>query len=307
MKSESNKVDDVKMKQLESLTKDEIASLITSLKEKSSQLEERERDLVEQAEELSSQKEELTAAIEELMSKNRSLEVTLAQLRDRSFELDQILYRTSHDLRSPLTSIKGILSLLQLEPQSDIIRNYGRHIQDKAIQMDNLLRSLASLSKSILEEPELETIDLNKMIWQVVGEYRHLPSWGKVEVRTELDGLKLYTDPALITIIFQSLFSNAFIFRDSSKKGSLTIRTREQMGNWYMDVIDDGEGIDLSVQPHIFNMFYRGSERSLGNGLGLYVCKKAVDRLKGNISFYAESPFTRFTITIPSQSIPTTA
>lgn len=287
--------------QLNALNKKEIALLITQLNDESRKLKEREQELEDRAEELSSQKEELTAAIEELMSKNRSLEDTLTQLRDRSFELDQILYRTSHDLRSPLSSIKGILALLKLEQQSDMIRSYGKHIEDKAIQMDNLLRSLASLSKSILEEPQFEAVDLNKVIWQVIGEYRHLPSWNQIEVSAELQEHKIFTDSALIIIIFQSLFSNAFVFRDPSKNGKLIIQARLQEGNLFIDVIDDGEGIDPSVQPYIFNMFYRGSERSLGSGLGLYVGRKAADRLKGSISFYVEPATTRFTVTLPLQ------
>lgn len=290
------------MDEHEGRSRDEIAVLITQLNNEARKLKDREQQIEEQAEELSSQKEELTAAIEELMAKNASLERTLVQLRERSFELDQILYRTSHDLRSPLTSIRGILSLLQLEPQSDIIRSYGKHIEDKAIQMENLLRSLASLSKSILEEPQYETIDLNRIIWQVAGEYRHLPSWDKVEVTVDLGEPKVYTDPALVTIIFQSLFSNALIFRNPSAKGKLGIRTREQNGSWVLDVIDDGEGIDPSIAPNIFNMFYRGSERSLGNGLGLYVCKKAVEQLRGTISCHMESAGTRFTVTVPLQT-----
>lgn len=296
--------DEHKIDQTDGYSREEIAALIARLNEETRKLKEREQQLDDQAEELSSQKEELTAAIEELMSKNTSLERTLVQLRDRSFELDQILYRTSHDLRSPLSSIRGILSLLQLEPQSDIIRNYGKHIEDKATQMDNLLRSLASLSKSILEQPQYETTDLNKMIWQVAGEYRHLPGWDQVDVSVALGEPKVYTDPALLTIIFQSLFSNAFIFRDPSKRGTLTIRTREQHGHWIIDVIDDGDSIDQSIAPHIFNMFYRGSERSLGNGLGLYVCRKAVEQLKGSISFHLEPEGTRFTVTLPIPTNP---
>jgi signal transduction histidine kinase len=292
----------VKKMDQEALNKKEIDGLVSQLREESQKLKEREQDLEDQSEELSSQKEELTAAIEELMAKNRSLEDTLSQLRERNFELDQILYRTSHDLRSPLSSIKGILSLLRLEPQSDIIRNYAKHIEDKAVQMDNLLRSLASLSKSILEEPQLEIIDLNKILWQVVSEYRHLPSWDNVDVIVELHDHKMCTDSGLITIIFQSLFSNALIFRDPLRKGTMTIRTSLQNGNWVIDVIDDGDGVDQSVHPFIFNMFYRGSERSLGNGLGLYVCKKAIERLKGNISYHPEPPGTRFTVTLPVQT-----
>jgi signal transduction histidine kinase len=279
--------------------RNDIDSLLAKLKEESRKLSEREQDIHEQAEELASQKEELTAAIEELMAKNRSLEETLNQLRERNYELDQILYRTSHDLRSPLSSIKGILALLQLEPQSDVIRNYGKHIENQANEMDSLLRSLASLSKSILEDPKLDVIDLSRLIWQVVNEYRHLPGWKHVEVSVDVHDTNFFSDVGLITIIFQSLFSNAFIFRDPGKTGRLIIRTREQNDNWMAEIIDDGEGIETSIGPHIFDMFYRGSERSIGSGLGLYVAKKAVERLKGNISFHHEAGATCFTISVP--------
>ncbi len=301
MKGKAHDKKDPEERSVDIFDKEEIALLITQLKDKSLQLIARERELEEQEEKISSQKEELTAAIEEVMSKNRSLEETLQQLRDRSFELDQILYRTSHDLRSPLSSIKGILSLLELEPQSDIIRNFGKHIDDKATQMDNLLRSLASLSKSILEDVELAAIDLNKTIWQVVSEYRQLPTWNDVTVSLALHEPGIKSDQALIGIIFQSLFSNAFIFRDPLKKGHIFIRTRQENKNWIMDVIDDGEGIDPAVQPFIFNMFYRGSEKSIGSGLGLYVARKAAARLNGTISFHLEHPTTRFTLTLPLQ------
>lgn len=293
------KENDFEQRQADHVNHNEVSLLISQLSEEREKLRQREQDLLEQAEELASQKEELTAAIEEIMSKNMSLENTLSQLRERSFELDQILYRTSHDLRSPLSSIKGIISLLKLEPQSEIIRNYGKHIEDKAIQMDELLRSLASLSKSILEEPHFETVDLNKIIWNVIGEYRNLPSWKQVEVQVALGEHKICTDPELITIIFQSLISNAYIFRDASKNGQLIIRSREENGNWIIDVMDDGEGIAVSVQPQIFDMFYRGSERSIGNGLGLYIGKKAADRLKGTIDFHADPGMSRFTVELP--------
>lgn len=281
------------------LGNEDVDRLVKQLHEKDIRLREREQELNDKEEELSSQKEELNAAIEELIEKNKSLLDTLHELRDRSFELDQILYRTSHDLRSPLSSIKGILALLKLEPQTDIIRNYAHHIDSKAAQMDNLLRSLASLSKSILEEPVTSLIDLHKIIWQVIAELKYLPSWEQVEVAVELQEYKVKTDPALMVIIFQSLFSNAFIFREPSKKGHLTIRTHLLNGSLIIRVCDDGEGIALNVQPHIFDMFYRGSEKSLGNGLGLYVARKAAARLKGTIIVQLHPGNTCFTVTLP--------
>ena len=287
------------MSEQDKLRDENYDQLSKQLEDKSVRLRDREQELEDKAEEFLAQKEELTAAIEEVVEKNKSLVNTLHQLRERSFELDQILYRTSHDLRAPLSSIKGILTLLKLEPQTEIIRDYSRHIEDKARQMDNLLRSLASLSKSILEEPVIGFIDLNKVIWQVINECTHLPNWEHVEVNVQLQECKIKTDDALITIILQSLFSNAFIFREPLKKGKLIIQGYQQDSNWIMDVSDDGEGMAENIQSSVFDMFYRGSERSMGNGLGLYVARKAAEQLNGNISFHLTTGLTCFKVILP--------
>lgn len=274
-------------------------NLIKLLEEKNANLQERERDLADKTEELLAQKEELTAAIEALMSRNQSLNEALEQLRDRNFELDQILYRTSHDLRSPISSIKGILSLLKLESQSQTIKNYGSHIENKVDQMDNLLRSLSFLSKAILEDPVMSSVQLEGVIRQVLEELKHIPSWGNVEVGIHLELTQINTDPYLMIIIFHSLLSNAFIFRDPLKKGFISVHSAKENDNIIFDVIDDGEGIMPVVADHIFEMFYRGSERSIGNGLGLYVARKAAERLKGTIIWNLQETNTRFQVMLP--------
>ena len=124
------------------LEEEELNHLIKMLEERNARLEEREHDLADKTEELLAQKEELTAAIEELMAKNQSLSLTMSQLQDRNFELDQILYRTSHDLRSPQSSIKGVLNVLKTEAQTATAKDCCLHIENKTEQMDNLLRSV---------------------------------------------------------------------------------------------------------------------------------------------------------------------
>jgi signal transduction histidine kinase len=276
-----------------------LEDLIKRLHEKTALLQEIERDYADKIEELLSQKEELTAAIEALMLKNYSLIQTTNQLQDRSFELDQILYRISHDLRNPISSIKGIISLSQLERQSEVNQVYWAHIESKVIQMDDLLRSLYFLSKSIFDEPVLAVMEIEKIIWQVTDSLKHLPSWHNVQMKTDFRETELKTDPFLISLIFQSLLSNAFIFRDSLKKGLIYVNSFKTETDLVIEVIDDGEGINEIVISHIFEMFYRGSERSVGNGLGLYVAKKATERLKGKIEVDTDEGNTRFTVVFP--------
>lgn len=278
----------------------DLNSLIRALNQKNLALGERENELAEKAEELAAQQEELTAAVEALMENNKSLRQTLDQLRDRNHELDQILYRISHDLRAPLSSIKGVLSLLKFEPQSDSIRNYGQHIEIKTHQMENLLQSLRYLSKSILETPVFSIVDLQTLIRQLISECSHFASWGHIKVETDLIIHEIKTDEYLMAIILQSLLSNAYTFRDPMKNGKIYIRTIQNEENIVITVTDDGDGIEVPVQPRIFEMFYRGSVRSSGNGLGLYVAKKAAAQLQGHIQFNTEEGNTCFQVILPS-------
>ena len=87
---------------------EEINKLTALLDDRTMKLMERESELADKFEELEAQKEELTAAVEELMHTNK-------ELTERNLELDAILYRSSHDLKSPLTSVFGILHLLKSE------------------------------------------------------------------------------------------------------------------------------------------------------------------------------------------------
>lgn len=262
-------------------------------------VQEREDELRDLTEELSSQKEMLTAAIEELVNKNASLESTLRKLQERSFELDQILYRTSHDLRSPLTSIQGILSLLKLEPQSAMITRYGQHIENSTVQMDSLLQSLSSLSKALLENPVMEMVNVANIVSKVREACKFLPASSRMKVHMNLQNVTVKSDGVLMKIIIQALLTNAFIFRDPNREGNVYIEFLQKENEFEIVVSDDGEGIDPLVLPRIFDMFFRGSERSLGNGLGLYIARKAVEQLGGHLSVRCTSGMTLFSINLP--------
>lgn len=279
--------------------KQDLDNLIKKLELKNQELEIKEQELADQSEELVSQKEELTAAIEELMAKNQTLNQALTKLSDRNFELDQILYRTSHDLRTPVASIQGILHLLSLEPQSDTIKEYRIHLEAKTEQMNNLLNSLSSLSKVLLEEPIFTTLSLDEMVTQVTNEFQALPVFSSTSIVKNLELLNIKSDPLLIKILLQSLVSNAFTFRNPEKEGKIIIHSTAKDDRLEIEVMDDGEGISPRIRSHIFDMFYRGSDRSRGSGLGLYVAKNAAQRLNGTIHASLETSLTRFVINLP--------
>lgn len=278
----------------------EIKKLSALLDERTMALMERESDLADRIEEIEAQKEELTAAVEELDRRNKILETALTELRERNHELDQILYRASHDLRSPIASIMGILNLLEDESLNEIQRQCYNHIRDRSSQMDQLLKSLSSLSKTISNDIHFSTANVESIIRGCINDLRYMTNFSSVVIRTETRGLThVTTDKLLVCIILKNLVANALTFRDPGKEGFVQIYSTVAPSYFEIEIVDDGEGISDLIKDKIFNMFYRGSGYSTGAGLGLYVVKKIVDQLKGHVRFTSGGGLTRFKIVLP--------
>jgi signal transduction histidine kinase len=96
-----------------------------------------------------------------------------------------------------------------------------------------------------------------------------------------------YSYPAMIRIIIENLLENAIHFR--RREGArVTLRMYQQDRHIVIEVIDNGQGIDSQYFGQIFDMYFRGNERSKGNGLGLYIVKKAVEKLNGSVTVTSE-------------------
>jgi signal transduction histidine kinase len=279
----------------------EIESLGRLLDKRTVALMERESDLADRLEEIASQKEELTAAIEEVVEKNNKLLVTLKSLEERNQELDQILYRISHDLRSPITSINGILNILEYEPRTDTQQDCIDHIRDKSSQMDELLKSLSILAKTNSNDVHYANTSLEQLVRDCISDLRFAPNFPHVVIRTEAEGNNtIFTDRLLVSIILKSLLANALTFRAPSEEGFIFIKSKVNDSLFEVEVIDNGEGISDSIRDRIFDIFYRGSERSTGNGLGLYSARKISEQLGGNIQFTSTGGLTTFKLSMPS-------
>ena len=278
----------------------EIKRLSALLDDRTMTLMARESDLADRMEEIEAQKEELTAAMEELDRRNKILETALEDLKERNQELDQILYRASHDLRSPITSIVGVLNILENESLTEIQKDSFWHIRKRANQMDDLLKSLSTFSKTISNVVHLSKVNLDSIIQGCINELSYLPNFSTVDIRTEKQGLEDFvTDKLLLSIVIKNLVANSITFRNPAKSGVIFIRTTVSEAYLEIEIADDGEGIADSIQDKVFNMFYRGSELSIGPGLGLYIVKRVVNQLMGNIQFTCRDGFTRFKVVLP--------
>ena len=213
----------------------------------------------------------------------------------------------SHQLRTPLSSIRWYLDLfLEEKNVSTDQQGYLTEMQHALDRMVNLLNALLHAARLEGEgvTPAQQSVDLAGIVTEMVETMQEQARATGVTCVMSVPSraVTLCTDGALLRIILQNLISNALKY---SRQGTtVTVRLIEENNEATIDVQDEGVGIPLSEQHRVFQKFFRAQNvRTMdtdGSGLGLYITKSMIDRLKGRISFRSvEGKGTRFTIGFP--------
>ena len=254
-------------------------------------------------EELEAQKEELMTAVDELNNQNEYLAKTAKELETRNYELDQIIYRTDHDLKSPITSIQGISYLLRDQLKSDDLLEYVDLIDHNVKSLKQLIKSMVSFAQNIRTDLEISPIDFEDILKRVKSELESIQGFSEVRISTKMgDDVQFEGDQNRIYALFYAFVSNCIVFRDIDKKKNWAIISIESQSNGVViSISDNGIGMNEDISKKAFEMFYRGSEQSIGSGLGLYLTKTIIEQLKGTISIQSkEGTGTSIRLFIPS-------
>nr|WP_262919053.1 hybrid sensor histidine kinase/response regulator [Tunicatimonas sp. TK19036] len=222
-------------------------------------------------------------------------------------ELDQFVYSASHDLRSPLTALMGLLALARKhEEELPRLQEYLDKMQISMDKLDMILREILEYSYNARQEIRLETINIKALIEKCFRSLEHVPGYANVERKvTVQQKVKLVSDRYRLTIILNSLIKNALQFHNSGKHPPFLHIDVSISDSVLLTFEDNGIGIKPQVLPNIYNMFYRGSARSQGAGLGLYVTKEIVTRLGGDINVTSvQGQGTLVTVLLPLHPSP---
>ena len=243
----------------------------------------------------------LTQNITETKLQANKLKLALAELEAKNFELDSFVYRTSHDLRSPLASVLGLVEIMLKESDINDIHDCAKRIKSSIERLDTTVGSILEYSRNgniSIEEREVSI----EIIWtQCLDTHRNMPNASEIKFNYKEESRALIkTDPFRLSIIFNNLISNAIKYYDPNKESFVTLSANRNNDLLVLTLEDNGIGIPEDLQPNVFNMFYRASLLSHGAGLGLYIVKKAVDKLGGTITLKSKQGLgTTFTVTIP--------
>ncbi|MGJ3234384.1 sensor histidine kinase [Marivirga sp.] len=236
---------------------------------------------------LKKQQKELIEANKVVKLTNENLENIVMErtyLLNKTFkELDTVLYKASHDLRAPLSSIAGISDLISRETNNKELT--GLLVKTNK-RMDKLLKKLSTISE-IHQPGDFEKIDVATICDDVVSSFNTIILDRKIKLKVNLEvENKVLSIYKLVEVIIYHLLENAFFFCwiDNDKSGEVEMEVRTKNNVLEIKITDNGVGVEKNIQHKIFEMFYVGNELSNGNGLGLYIVQKSVDLLNGKVS-----------------------
>jgi signal transduction histidine kinase len=203
-----------------------------------------------------------------------------------NLELDGLVYSVTHDIRSPLHAVLGLIDVIEREEQLNAqTEEYVSLIRSSISRLDETINLIFDYSKNARTALQSSEIDLEELIQK---SYNHNVKEQKKNIKlivNQNNPFKFYSDPERVLIILNSLISNALMFSRTSVDAFVEISFRVDKDYCEIEIADNGEGIQAKHYDLIFEMFYRGSKKSIGSGLGLFICKEAVEKLKGSLTF----------------------
>jgi signal transduction histidine kinase len=263
------------------------------------------REITEQKEEIEAQSEDLKNANNIIAVINRKLEVKVqertVELRQAYKELDTFFYRSSHDFRRPLTTFFGLAEVAKITVKDLNALELFAKVNDTARNLDKMLVKLQSISDLGGQQLVFKEVFLQEMFDEACDNFREDIDKKGIKTYCHVDlPYSFHSYPALVKIIVENLVENSISFSAGSKPFIRLTAREEENAKVVIEIEDNGEGIEDQYFQRVFEMYFRGSERSKGNGLGLYIVKKAVEKLNGTISFRSEvEKGSTFCIIIP--------
>jgi signal transduction histidine kinase len=227
--------------------------------------------------------EQLSKANEELQSTLETNKLQTRIIENKNAELDSFFYRISHDLKGPIASMLGLTFLAKMEITDVHALEYVDRQHAQVERMNNIIKGLINLTTLSHTDLQKEKIDFVKMVDECIMSFHGLPAFSNIEFKKEIEpAIEFHSEWMLLNTILQNLIENAIKYaRRQSPYVNVIVYT--ETAGITIEVTDNGQGIAPEHQTRIFEMFFRATQSASGTGLGLYILKRSLDRLKGTI------------------------
>jgi signal transduction histidine kinase len=214
------------------------------------------------------------------------LEDEREKLRKANKELDSFLYSTSHDLRAPIASILGLTYLGKVDLQEAQARQFMQMIEDRVKKLDLVIGDILSLSRTKKFDVKIDTINFNTLLEETISDLKFNKGASVIDLRYDRTGQHIFrSDYHQLKIILSNLISNALKYHNlAQERPFIRVGFKLMADRAEIEIEDNGSGIPEESVSRIFDMFYRASLNTEGTGLGLYIVKEALTKIRGTIA-----------------------
>ena len=234
---------------------------------------------------------------EERQQSQKSLAQKVEELARSNRDLEQFAYVASHDLQEPLRMVAAYTQLLgeryrgKLDDQAD---KYISYAVDGAGRMQSLIHDLLAFSRVGRQETELKSTNCDEVVAQALSDLQAaITESGAIINRDHLP--TLIANPMQLKQVFQNLIGNALKFR-GTEPPLIQISAKSRGPDWIFSIADNGIGISPEHAENVFIIFNRLHTRTEypGNGIGLAICKKIIERHGGTSASSRVKPKAQF-------------
>ncbi len=224
------------------------------------------------------------------------------QLIKTNEELDRFVYSASHDLRAPLSSISGLITVATASEAMEEVKNYLAMMKGMVGVLDKFITDIIHYARNTRMEVACEKINLYQLIQETIDGLKFMEGVELIDFRVNAQlNTELKTDPTRLRMVLNNVISNAIRYHDKSKdERHIEIDVKNEGSRLSIIIGDNGLGIASEHHEKLFNMFYKASANGSGSGLGLYIAREAALKLGGDISVNSVAgKGSTFTIHLP--------
>jgi signal transduction histidine kinase len=239
--------------------------------------------------------------VTDVKQSQNSILIQNEELKKINLELDNFVYSISHDLRSPLLSIKGILSLLMHDNQLTEDGKRFLSMADVSIgRLDGTIQEILEYSRNSRLNLKPEIFNLEEMVQNVFDDLK-FSTVDPIALFIHLEGeAEVFLDRARVNVLLKNIIGNSVKYKRPETDAEIRVHIINDPQRVTIEIADNGEGIAEEHVQRIFEMFFRGTSNSVGTGLGLYICKEIVNKMNGTIEVRSKkNEGTQMVISLP--------
>ncbi|MDO1449033.1 PAS domain S-box protein [Rhodocytophaga aerolata] len=260
-----------------------------------------EEKLQSLSQELASTNEKLAATNEALLSNNEALKISNEQLGKVNVDLDNFVYAASHDLKSPVNSLKGLLALFR--------KRMNGKLDEDALHVTSLIdESITRLSRTVEDLTQIakvqrnlddkrETVYFSDILVDIKADLQDTIQEAGVEIQEKVEVASVVYSRQNVRSILFNLLSNAIKYRSTERPAKISIDTKLVNNQVMLSITDNGLGLSALQQQNLFTMFRRFHDHVEGSGVGLYMIKRMLENNGGSIAVESiENEGSTFTV-----------